>query len=196
MTLDLISRSSTKTTLNLHCRGSLMIELLERQRIHQTCLAKTLKQYWWLRKRYNKLFSEICNKDEIFVRSTDVDRTLMSFLCNLAGLYQPEASDVWNPNANWQPIPVHTMPEFGYLFNYLSKYTGRSMNSLEDLQRFKNILYIKGLYNKTLPEWTKKVYRRPALQFLSDSTFTIGTYNLAQLKTGPLIKEVLQRFTD
>uniref|UniRef100_A0A1B0BP42 Uncharacterized protein n=1 Tax=Glossina palpalis gambiensis TaxID=67801 RepID=A0A1B0BP42_9MUSC len=85
---------------------------------------------------------------------------------------------------------------FGYLFNYLSKYTGRSMNSLEDVQRFNNILYIKGLYNKTLPEWTKKVYRRPALQFLSDSTFTIGTYNLARLKTGPLIKEILQRFTD
>ncbi|XP_037885224.1 prostatic acid phosphatase isoform X2 [Glossina fuscipes] len=186
----------------------------------------------WLRKRYNKLLSEIYSEDEIFVRSTDVDRTLMSSLCNLAGLYQPEASDIWNPDVNWQPIPVHTMPEymdsvlagkaacpaydhalsnlrnsdvfqklntrFGYLFNYLSKYTGRSMNSLEDLQRFNNTLYIEGLYNKTLPEWTKKVYPSSDLQFISDFTFTIGTYTryMARLKTGPLIKEILQRFTD
>ncbi|KAI9576223.1 hypothetical protein GQX74_014283 [Glossina fuscipes] len=152
----------------------------------------------WLQKRDNKLLSEINSKDEIFVRSTDVDRTLMGSLRNLAGLYQPEASDVWNPDVNWQPIPVHMMPEFAYLFNYLSKYTGRSMNSLEDLQSFNNILYIEGLYNKTLPEWTKKVYPSPDLHFISDSTFTIGTYNryMARLKTGPLIKGILQRFTD
>ncbi|KAL9887840.1 prostatic acid phosphatase-like [Glossina fuscipes fuscipes] len=65
----------------------------------------------WLQKRDNKLLSEINSKDEIFVRSTDVDRTLMGSLRNLAGLYQPEASDVWNPDVNWQPIPVHMMPE-------------------------------------------------------------------------------------
>ncbi|KAI9576605.1 hypothetical protein GQX74_010587 [Glossina fuscipes] len=41
---------------------------------------------------------------------------------------------------------------FGYLFNCLSKYTGRSMNSLENLQRFNNTLkdfiikpYLSGL---------------------------------------------------
>lgn len=65
----------------------------------------------WLRKRYSSLLSKTYNKDEIYIRSTDVDRTLMSALSNLAGLYEPVAKDVWNPDIHWQPIPVHTSPE-------------------------------------------------------------------------------------
>ncbi|KAI9576606.1 hypothetical protein GQX74_010588 [Glossina fuscipes] len=57
------------------------------------------------------------NEDEIFVRSIDVGRTLMSSLCNLAGLYQPDASDVWNPDVNWQPIPVQRKCEEALAIN-------------------------------------------------------------------------------
>ncbi|KFP87907.1 Lysosomal acid phosphatase, partial [Apaloderma vittatum] len=48
---------------------------------------------------------------QIFVRSTDCDRTLMSAEANLAGLYPPEGQQMFNPNISWQPIPVHTVPE-------------------------------------------------------------------------------------
>lgn len=65
----------------------------------------------WLRKRYGSLLSDTYSKDEIYVRSTDVDRTLMSALSNLAGLYEPVKKDIWNPDIHWQPIPVHTQPE-------------------------------------------------------------------------------------
>lgn len=40
-----------------------------------------------------------------------MDRTLMSALADLSGFYPPTGKDVWNPNLNWQPIPVHTVPE-------------------------------------------------------------------------------------
>lgn len=50
-------------------------------------------------------------RSQIHVRSTDIDRTLMSAEANLAGLYPPSGSQVWNEKLLWQPIPVHTVPD-------------------------------------------------------------------------------------
>jgi hypothetical protein len=45
---------------------------------------------------------------QVYIRSTDFDRTLESAQANLAGLF-PEAAP-GNPEADWKPIPVHTVP--------------------------------------------------------------------------------------
>ncbi|KAF5921869.1 hypothetical protein HPG69_013043 [Diceros bicornis minor] len=47
---------------------------------------------------------------QVYIRSTDVDRTLMSAMTNLAALFPPEGISIWNPSLPWQPIPVHTVP--------------------------------------------------------------------------------------
>jgi len=65
----------------------------------------------WIRQRYTGFLSSNYSEQEIVVRSTDVDRTLMSALSNLAGLYPPEGYWQWNTNLAWQPIPVHTVPQ-------------------------------------------------------------------------------------
>ncbi|XP_071013569.1 lysosomal acid phosphatase-like [Oncorhynchus clarkii lewisi] len=65
-----------------------------------------------LRKRYQGFLNDTYDRREIAVRSTDYDRTLMSAEANLAGLYPPNGSQVFNPILEWQPIPVHTVPQF------------------------------------------------------------------------------------
>ncbi|XP_040288878.1 prostatic acid phosphatase [Bufo bufo] len=64
----------------------------------------------YLRKRYSGFLNETYSRHEVHVRSTDVDRTLMSAQANLAGLYPPVGRQIWNKNIAWQPIPVHTVP--------------------------------------------------------------------------------------
>ncbi|CAH0548757.1 unnamed protein product [Brassicogethes aeneus] len=65
----------------------------------------------WLRNRYKNYLPEIYNANDIHIQSTDVDRTLMSAEANLAGLYPPMASQKFDKNLTWQPIPIHTIPE-------------------------------------------------------------------------------------
>ncbi|VTJ69713.1 Hypothetical predicted protein [Marmota monax] len=63
----------------------------------------------YLRKRYDKFLNKSYKHDQVYVRSTDVDRTLMSAMTNLAALFPPEGTSIWNPSLPWQPIPVHTV---------------------------------------------------------------------------------------
>lgn len=64
----------------------------------------------WLRNRYANLLPETYSLYDIYVLSTDVDRTLMSAEANLAGLYPPTGDQVWDLK-KWMPIPVHTIPQ-------------------------------------------------------------------------------------
>ncbi|KAJ8680223.1 hypothetical protein QAD02_016010 [Eretmocerus hayati] len=68
-----------------------------------------LKLGQWFRNRYNHLLPKKYSLYDIYVRSTDVDRTLMSAEANLAGLYPPTGDQTWDLK-NWMPIPVHTVP--------------------------------------------------------------------------------------
>jgi hypothetical protein len=65
----------------------------------------------YLRSRYDTLLGSTYNATRLQVRSTDVDRTLMSAACNLAALYPPIGSQIWNSSLLWQPIPIHTVPD-------------------------------------------------------------------------------------
>ncbi|XP_004704234.1 prostatic acid phosphatase [Echinops telfairi] len=64
----------------------------------------------YLRRRYETFLNESYKREQVYVQSTDVDRTLMSAMANLAALFPPEGISIWNPNLPWQPIPVHTVP--------------------------------------------------------------------------------------
>ena len=65
----------------------------------------------WVRGHYRTFLSTDYAKEEVVIRSTDVDRCLMSGEVHLAGLYPPTRAQVWSPDIKWQPIPIHTVPE-------------------------------------------------------------------------------------
>ncbi|CAG9536162.1 unnamed protein product [Cercopithifilaria johnstoni] len=63
----------------------------------------------FLRQRYDGFLSETFKTSEIYVRSTDINRTLMTANAVLQGLYQQR---YYNDNLSlsvWHPIPVHTV---------------------------------------------------------------------------------------
>ncbi|XP_004866844.1 testicular acid phosphatase isoform X2 [Heterocephalus glaber] len=62
----------------------------------------------FLRRRYKAYLSPEYRREEVYIRSTDFDRTLESAQAILAGLF-PEASPR-SSEADWRPIPVHTVP--------------------------------------------------------------------------------------
>lgn len=48
---------------------------------------------------------------QVYVRSTDYDRTLMSAEAQLAAWFPPGPNQTFNATIPWQPIPVHTVPQ-------------------------------------------------------------------------------------
>ncbi|CAF1429752.1 unnamed protein product [Didymodactylos carnosus] len=77
---------------------------------------QSIKLGSYVRKRYQNLLNSTYIANEIYIRSTDTDRTLMSAYCNLLGLYPTleinESLTMEMPSmlVPWQPIPVHTLP--------------------------------------------------------------------------------------
>ncbi|KAG8442848.1 hypothetical protein GDO86_011600, partial [Hymenochirus boettgeri] len=65
----------------------------------------------YLRSKYTGFLSAAYKPHEVYVRSTDIDRAIMSAQSCLAGLYPPTDKQIWNPNIEWQPVPVHTVKQ-------------------------------------------------------------------------------------
>ncbi|CAG4921724.1 unnamed protein product [Colias eurytheme] len=62
------------------------------------------------RSYYATFIPEEYNEKDIYVRSSDASRCMMSAYTFLAGLYPPTDRQMWHPEIMWQPIPVHSLP--------------------------------------------------------------------------------------
>lgn len=99
-----------------------------------------LGQYF--RSRYGNFIGPKYSPDQIYVQSTDFDRTIMSAQMALAGLYPPTDEEKWSNEILWQPIPVHTIPmsidnvlSFGNGFPELTAAIEKYMTESPEVQR-------------------------------------------------------------
>nr|CAD7587057.1 unnamed protein product [Timema genevievae] len=123
------------------------------------------KQGSFFRKRYNHILPKIYNVNDLYVRSTNIDRALASAQAHLAGLYPPTEQNLAQPNIKFQVIPIHTT------------------TTLND----------KELYGLPLPKWTKPYYPQPLENlFLFERFITSSaTKELQRLSAGPILKKII-----
>lgn len=65
----------------------------------------------WFRKRYDSFVKEGYRYDLLTVHSSDVDRTIMSAECFLAGFFPSSDNEMWTDDGlKWQPVPIRAIP--------------------------------------------------------------------------------------
>uniref|UniRef100_A0A2K5DU56 acid phosphatase n=1 Tax=Aotus nancymaae TaxID=37293 RepID=A0A2K5DU56_AOTNA len=152
----------------------------------------------YIRKRYRKFLNESYKHEQVYIRSTDVDRTLMSAMTNLAALFPPEGYSIWNPTLPWQPIPVHTVPlsedqDFIATLPKLSGFHGQDLFGI--WSKVYDPLYCESVHNFTLPSWATKD-TMTKLKELSELSL-LSLYGIhkqkekSRLQGGVLVNEIL-----
>ncbi|KAM3958304.1 LOW QUALITY PROTEIN: prostatic acid phosphatase [Aphomia sociella] len=149
-------------------------------------------QLYELGKKYRSYYANFIPEEyyekDMYARSSDSSRCLMSAYTFLAGL-PPTERQMWHPEMPWQPIPVHSLPRnldnivagtkscnlwsamyneakaevdaqprFNELFDYLTKHTNQSMRSVLDVDFLYSSLQTQQEAGLKLPEWTKNVF--------------------------------------
>ncbi|CAF3180608.1 unnamed protein product [Rotaria socialis] len=166
-----------------------------------------LGQYF--RERYSTLLNSTYVASEIFVRSSDYDRTLMSAYLTLFGLYPASNINIsidslvsintWPENLPWQPIPVHTVPNSMDTLLGVSdcaQYTAL-VKQMKKSERIQNI----NSQFRDLFEYLEKNTKQPVSDLfdawaISDTVLIEKSYNIAPLWATPAVIHQLQYISD
>lgn len=81
------------------------------------------------------------------------------------------------------------------VFEYLTENSGKTVNSMKTVLQLYSCMNIERIHNKILPNWTVSVFPSPMdeISAISFQTAT-ATREMARLQTGPLVREILDRF--
>ena len=81
------------------------------------------------------------------------------------------------------------------MYDYLAQNVHDSVDNMLDVNYLFDTLFIETVYNKTLPEWTKRVYPEK-MRYLRDLSFTLTTWTheLKRLRAGPLISNIVETY--
>ena len=177
----------------------------------------------WLGTRYTRILSHTNNSEEIFVRSTNLTRTIMSARYTMAGLL--------NKTVEEYPTLVHTTgsekdillyynhtqcPQLTKLktelqasediknlldnsrdmLDYISYHSGRSMETIHEVSVMYDTLLTEQEANKTLPGWTKKVFPGGEFEKLLLVDYLVYSWNsqIKRLQAGPFLSQLVNNF--
>ncbi|KAL8165484.1 UNVERIFIED_CONTAM: hypothetical protein K2H54_046197, partial [Gekko kuhli] len=159
----------------------------------------------YIKKRYTGFLSPTYKREEIYIQSTDVDRTIMSAQVNLAGLFPPTASEIWNPQILWQPIPIYVIPnsfkpKLRFPIFDCPRYKKLFKETMTSREFQAKIQPYKSIHNFTLPTWATEEVRATLgeLTVLSMSSL-FGIYKReekARLQGGLLVKAILENISN
>lgn len=137
----------------------------------------------WLRNRYSDFLPSEYSEKDVYIRSTDVDRTLMSAETNLAGLYPPKGKQIWDGDIPWQPIPIHTVPDNEDPILAMKKHCPKYLQLHEELMQTK--------------EFVELNYRfRPLMNYVSENSGTeITSFETLEYIYNTLFIESINNFT-
>uniref|UniRef100_A0A914L4K8 Uncharacterized protein n=1 Tax=Meloidogyne incognita TaxID=6306 RepID=A0A914L4K8_MELIC len=156
-----------------------------------------------LRKRYildNKFISERYTPKEIYIRSTDVNRTLASAQANLAGMFPmgvpgidiPDLPKKWP--SRWTPIPIHTVPIYTDNIGNLDAFCPRAEQLFTKIRTSPAYLNVKNenaKFFEYISEKTKMNFTLESIGLLDDIIYIENLYNMTQPEW--LTKEIQQR---
>ncbi|KFD54604.1 hypothetical protein M513_04549 [Trichuris suis] len=158
----------------------------------------------YLRKRYSDFLPAAYNAKTVHVRSTDYNRTIMSALANLAGLFPLQSHHRWSANVSWQPVPVHSVPgvdddvdivkQNGDFFTFLRNQTGLPLTSLNDIRFVYDPLNCARIHKHLTPYWVSdEVFQKIRDLFALSTTYWYKGDEHKRLRGGTLLKDILMR---
>lgn len=149
----------------------------------QTGMMQEYKLGQFLKDRYvDKLINSSYKFSEVYVRSSDRDRCIMSAQTQLNGLYPPHGQQVWRQKLDWQPVGVHVVPaNEDYLLRPYDYNCPRLKEALKKSKEEPEYLKTVRKYKKALSYISSKAGRQYTLDNVyqvRDALFCEKSHNL------------------
>ncbi|CAD6198427.1 unnamed protein product [Caenorhabditis auriculariae] len=135
-----------------------------------------------------KPFLKGYSSKEVYIRSTDVNRTLVSAYANLAGMFENGSSGRDFPPSvrwprGWTPVPVHTVPEatdnVGNVFAYCPR-TNELVSQIHQSKQYLQFLESNEDFLGFLSEKTGFNVGMDGVYLVADVNFIETVYNMSQ----------------
>ncbi|XP_022901850.2 venom acid phosphatase Acph-1-like [Onthophagus taurus] len=174
-----------------------------------------------LRQRYQDYLGNVYVPCEVDCQTSDTDRSQMSLLLVLAGLFPPNVDQTIKNDLNWQPIPYKClsfkddfmfssvlqqqfldiykenykkmpMDEYKEFFDYFEKHTGLKNVTPREVWLFLGTISAELDWGFKLPHWIPPVYEQIKKVAMLEYTLQTKTDELKRLVAGEMFSKILK----